>query len=113
MLHDVWSIGDGEDWTCHLEDELRSDLAMKVIERDGNLYVKEYASAGVICFWPVTYTAASFAQSYGADRLTSLLDGIVRDTTDKENYDFLAPDGIILPILNGGKTRPAWTEKCS
>ena len=83
---------------------------MKVIERDGNLYVK-YASAGVICFWSVTYTAASFAQSYGADRLVRLLDEIVRDATnDTENYDFVTSDGIILPVPSGGETKPAWTE---
>ena len=24
-MHDIWTIGDGEDWTCHLQDEVRSN----------------------------------------------------------------------------------------
>lgn len=84
---------------------------MKVIERDGKLYVKEYAGAKVICFWPLTYTAAEFTQRYGTDRLTSLLNEMVNDTSDKDNYDFVTRDGIILPVPNGGQTKPTWTER--
>jgi hypothetical protein len=81
----------------------------RLVERNGNLFVREVLGIAHAYYWPLTYSCAEFARRYGAERLARLLaEGIVYDGASTSS--FVTPDGILLPLPDGGQTKPAWIE---
>jgi hypothetical protein len=84
---------------------------MHLIERNGNLYVREVIGRTKVYYWPITYSSSDFARRYGAERLARLLKGeLINDPGRSAHFGFATQDGIMLPVPNGGQTKPAWIE---
>ncbi len=84
---------------------------MRLVEQNDKLYVRENIGRTKVYYWPLTYSSAEFVRRYGAERLRRLLAGeMVKSLSASANFGFATQDGILLPVPNGGQTKPAWIE---